>query len=300
MAVSSDSFTGVDLSRLPAPDVIEALDFETVRAAAIEQFQALFPKFDATVESDPVVKIIELFAYREVVLRQRINDAARAVMPAYAAGTDLDNIGAIFGVERFILDPGDAGLGIDPTCESDTDFRRRMVLGPEGYSVAGPAGAYIFHALSADGDVRDASVESPNPGEVVVTVLSRTGDGTAGAPLLTVVDNALNSESVRPLTDQVTVQSATIVNFTVEADLTFYNGPDQALVLANAQAALDDYLGRIFRLGLDVTRSAVIAALFSEGVQNVALTQPAADIVIARDEAAYCTGTTLNDAGFDE
>lgn len=57
MASSTDSFTGVDLSRLPAPDVIEALDFETLRAAWIADFQAKFPAFDATVESDPVVKL---------------------------------------------------------------------------------------------------------------------------------------------------------------------------------------------------------------------------------------------------
>ena len=46
-------------------------------------------------------------------------------------------------------------------------------------SVAGPTGAYEFHALSADGDVKDAAATSPAPGEVVVTVLSRTGDGAA-------------------------------------------------------------------------------------------------------------------------
>ena len=82
MAIASDSFSGVDLSRLPPPTVIEALDFETIYAEALGQFQTYFPGFDATVESDPVVKLLQLFAYRELVLRQRVNDAARAVMPA--------------------------------------------------------------------------------------------------------------------------------------------------------------------------------------------------------------------------
>lgn len=300
MAVSSDSFTGVDLSRIPAPDLIETLDFEAIRSAALAQLQIYFPDFDATVESDPIVKLVELFAYRELILRQRVNDAARAVMPAFATGADLDQIAATFGVERFILDEGNPALGIPPTYESDTDFRRRMVLGPEGYSVAGPAGAYIFHALSADSDVRDASVESPNPGEVVITILSRTGDGTASPELLAAVDERLNADTIRPLTDLVTVQSATIVPFTIEADMIFLNGPDQALVLAQAQARLDDFLAATLRLGRDVSRSGIIAALFAEGVQNVILNQPAADIVITRAQCADCSAITLTDAGFNE
>lgn len=300
MAVSSDSFTGVDLSRIPAPGIIESLDFETILAASLAQLQIYFPAFDATVESDPVVKVVQLFAYREMILRQRVNDAARAIMPAFAVGTDLDQIAATFGVERFILDEGDPDQGIAPTYESDTDFRRRMVLGPEGYSVAGPAGAYIFHALSADGDVRDASVESPNPGDVVVTILSRTGDGTAGPELLATVDARLNADTIRPLTDNVTVQSATIIPFTIQADLIFLNGPDQDLVLAQAQAQLDEFLAATLRLGRDVSRSGIIAALFTEGVQNVILTEPAADMVITRAECAAVTSITLTDAGFNE
>ena len=334
MPIASDSFTGVDLSRLPAPDVVEPLDFETVFAAALAQFQTYFPSFDATVESDPVVKLIQLFAYRELLFRQRVNDAARAVMPAYAQGADLDALAATFGIERFILDPGDPEEGIAPTLEADVDFRRRMVLAPEGYSVAGPAGAYVFHTLSADSDVRDASVHSPEPddirqivldvltaegasgaivsamtaaldaatwpGEVKVTVLSRSSDGTADAGLLASVDTRLNGQAIRPLTDAVTVQSAEIVPFAIEADITFLSGPDSAIVLAEAEARLTAHLADIQRLGRDVTRAGIIAALHAEGVQNIALTLPAADIVITREQAGHCTGVTLNNAGTGE
>ncbi|XHF77136.1 hypothetical protein R3J27_08275 [Xylella fastidiosa subsp. multiplex] len=47
------------------------------------------------------------------------------------------------------MDAGDPSKGIPPTMESDAAFRRRIVLAPEGYSVAGPEGAYIYHAISA-------------------------------------------------------------------------------------------------------------------------------------------------------
>jgi phage-related baseplate assembly protein len=297
MASSTDSFTGVDLSRLPAPDVIEALDFETLRAAWIADFQAKFPAFDATVESDPIVKLCEVGAYRELVLRQRVNDAARAVMVAYARGGDLDALGALFQVERYIVTPADPGTGTPAVLESDEDFRRRIVLAPEGYSVAGPSGAYIFHALGASADVADASATSPSPGEVVVTILARSGGGTPSEGLLDTVEAALTASTVRPLTDHVTVAAAELLEFTVEATITFRAGPDKSVVLAAAQAALADYLAVSRRLGRSVTRAGVIAALFASGVQNVDLTEPADDMVPTALQVSICTGITIIDGG---
>lgn len=300
MSVASESFTGVDLSRLPAPNVVEALSFEAIFAAALAQFQTFFPEFDATVESDPVVKILQLFAYRELVLRQRVNDAARAVMPAFAKGADLDNLAALFGIERFVLTPADPLTGTAEVLESDDAFRRRMVLAPEGFSVAGPEGAYIFHALSADGDVLDASATSPDPGEVVVTVLSRTGDGTPDSDVLDAVEARLTSASVRPMTDHVTVQAAAIENFAIDATLTFLSGPDRSVVLAAAQERLTAHLAATLRLGRDVTRAGIIAALHPEGVQNIVLASPAEDIVLTREQAGHCIGVTLTDGGIGE
>ncbi|QCI92892.1 baseplate J/gp47 family protein [Novosphingobium sp. EMRT-2] len=304
MPIASDSFTGVDLSRLPAPSVVEELDFETILAANLAWFttaiEAEGGSFDATVKSDPVVLAIHLFSYREMILRQRSNDVARAVMVAYAEDADLDNLGALFGVERFIITPADPLTGTDDVLESDDDFRRRIVLAPEGYSVAGPEGAYIFHALSADADVIDASATSPDPGEVVVTVLSRSGDGTPAPAVLAAVEARLTDDNVRPMTDHVTVQAADIVDYAVEATLTFFAGPDRAIVLALAQSRLATYQANARRLGRDVTRAGIIAALCPEGVQNVELASPPADIPITRQQAGNCTGVTITDGGVGE
>ena len=298
-AMADATYTTVDLSRLPAPDIIEALDFETIQADAVARMLELMPDFENR-DSDPVTKLLQVVSYIVQLVRQRINDAARAVMPAYAVGADLDNIGALFGVTRLTITPADIVLGIPAVMESDADFRRRMVLAPEGYSVAGPEGAYIFHALSADGDVLDASATSPDPGEVLVSILSRTGSGAASPELIATIAAYVSDETRRPLTDFVTVQSAEIVNYAVVATLTTFSGPDGGVVLAAAQASLDAYVESSHRLGRDITRSALFAALHVEGVQNVVLTSPAADIVISRTQAPYCTGTTVNYAGTGE
>ena len=296
------SFTAVDLSQLPAPDVIETVDFEAILAEMLADLQARDTSFTALLESDPAYKILQVAAYRETLLRQRINEAGRAVMLAYATGADLDNLAALLGVTRLVLDPGnpDALPPVPPTMESDADFRRRTTLALEGFSTAGPRGAYLFHAISASPSVADAGVDSPAPGVVRVSVLSRDGDGTASSALLSAVTSALNAESVRPLTDTVQVQTAEVVPYEVQATLYFLSGPDSSVVMARAEAAIADHVASLRKVGRDVTLSGIYAALHQSGVQRVELAQPLASISIGSTQAAVCTAITLTDGGVDE
>lgn len=295
------AYTTVNLSELPAPDIVEALDYEAILAAMLADLQARDPVFNALVESDPAYKILEVAAYREVLLRQRVNDAAKGVMLAYAIGADLDQIGANFNLSRLVIDEGDATAvpPVDPTLEGDEDFRNRIQLALEGITTAGSEGSYVFHGLSADGDVKDIQAVSPTPGDVTVYVLSRTGTGAASAGLIAAVNAALNAEDVRPLTDNVTVQSASIVGYTVVAALTMYPGPDSEVVRQSALDAVTAYVESVRRIGYDVTLSGLYAALHQPGVQKVTLTQPTADIVMGEGQAGNCTAITVTAGGTD-
>ena len=102
---------------------------------------------------------------------------------------------------------------------------------------------------------------------------------------------------MRPLTDRVIVRSAVIVNYSVVATLIFFDGPSSATVLANANAALADYIDSHHKIDYDVTLSGIFAALHQPGVQNVVLTTPSADVVIANYQAAFCTAITLTNGG---
>lgn len=293
------AYTNVNLSQLPAPDVVEQIDFEVILAEMLAKLVELMPEFTALVESDPAYKILQVCAYREVLLRQRANESAKGVMLAFARGADLDQLGANVNVQRLVISPADPNT-VPPTpavLESDEDFRARIQLSFEGYTTAGSEGSYIFHALSADGDVKDASAISPLPGDVLVSVLSRTGNGEASPALLAKVAAALNAEDIRPMTDHVTVQSATIVPYQVVAELTMYPGPDADVIRDAALAALAKYIDSVARIGYDVTRSGIIAALHQPGVQNVSLTQPAANIVIDDTEASFCSSKAVTVAG---
>jgi phage-related baseplate assembly protein len=173
-------------------------------------------------------------------------------------------------------------------------------LAAESFSVAGPELAYVFHAKSADGDVLDASAISPAPGEVLVSVLSRAGDGTAPADTLAAVEAIVNDRAIRPLGDLVTVASAEILQFTIDATLHTFSGPDLNVVLAAAEARLLAYLDESRRLGRDITTSGLIAALMVAGVQRVILAEPSADVICGPTQAAHCTEISVGHGGYAE
>ncbi|HBX7876193.1 TPA: baseplate assembly protein [Klebsiella pneumoniae] len=299
----------IDLSQLPAPEVIEVLDYETIFEERKATLISLYPEDEQeaiartlSLESDPIVKILQENAYREVILRQRVNEAAQAGMVAYAIKNDLDQLAANNNVERLTITPADDSQ-IPPAAaemESDSDLRQRIPAAFEGMSVAGPTGAYEFHAMSADGRVADSSAISPAPAEVIVAVLARQGDGTASEDLLQAVSLALNDEAVRPVGDRLTVVSADIVYYSVDAVLFVYPGPATEPILAAAKAQLATYINAQRRLGRDIRRSAIYAALHVQGVQRVELSQPLADVVLDKTQAAYCTDYNVIIGGSDE
>ncbi|MEH0832323.1 baseplate assembly protein [Pectobacterium cacticida] len=299
----------IDLSQLPAPAVVEELDYETIYNERKAMLLSLYPEDQRaavartlTLESEPLVKLLQENAYRELLWRQRVNEAARAVMVAFAQGHDLDQLGANFSVSRLVITPADDST-LPPTpavMESDSDFRLRIQQSFEGLSVAGSVGAYQYHGRSADGRVADVSVISPSPASVTVSVLSREGNGSASQELVAIVAAALNGEDVRPVADRVTVQSAAIVPYEIDATLYLYPGPEAEPIRAAAEQKLKTYISAQHRLGRDIRRSAIYAALHVEGVQRVELTTPAADIVLTDAQASYCSGYQLRVGGADE
>lgn len=290
----------IDLSQLPPPDVVEELDFETLlgerKAALIARYPAEEQADIAAVlalESEPLTKFLEESAFRELLLRQRINEAARAVMLAYAKGKDLEHIAALFGIQRLVIKPADPVAGTPAEMEEDADLRLRVQLAPQSFSTAGPEGAYRSLGRNADGRVLDVSATSPTEGEVRITVLSREGDGTAAPDLLEKVKAALRAEDKRPLTDYVTVQSATILHYEVSATLHLFPGPDATVVVTEARKRLATYVEACHRLGSVVVRSGLDAALHVAGVKEVELHQPADHIRPDMTQAPYCTGMTV-------
>ncbi|QLB14901.1 baseplate assembly protein [Mannheimia granulomatis] len=292
----------VDLSKLPAPKVLEELDYETLLAERKAKFLSLYPESERSVmaarlalESEPITKLLEENCYLQLMERQRINSAAQATMLAYATGTDLDVIGGNYNVARKVIQTEDltARPPKQEILEQDEDFRLRIQLAFEGLSVAGPRNAYIFHALSAHEKVADVSVSSPTPASVLVTVMSSDNNGIPSTDILQAVRNRLNDEDIRPIGDRVTIQACTNTNYQIRAKLHLYRGPEIEPIKQAATEKIGQYVKEKRRLGRDISLSGIYSALHIEGVQRVELLQPTTDIVLNSTQVGLCTNITI-------
>lgn len=292
----------IDLSLLPPPSIIEEPKFKDLKAQRLAELQMLDPQFNAMLESDPAMKLLEVSVYREMVNIGRFDAGVWAVLLAYAKGADLDQLGANFDVMRLVITPAD-DTTIPPTpavMESDDSYRHRIQLSWYARNTAGSIEAYRYFALSADSSVLDAVPYGPQEwtgtvldGHVWVYVLSNTGDGTPDQPLLDTVNAALNAEFVRPLTDYVTVKSPAITNYQITATLKVGKGPDAETVKQAALDAAQRYADSVHRIGAIVSLAGIYRALKQPGVDDVILTLPTATITPGNGSAAYCTAITL-------
>lgn len=297
-----NNFTPIDLSQLPAPQVVEQIDLEAILLERKAYAISLWPADEQAeiagrleLESEPLTKLLQENAYREVVWRQRVNEASLAVMLSSARGSDLDQVAANVNVQRLVVQVAvpSAIPPIPQELEDDDALRERAQMAFEGLSTAGPRNAYIFHARGADGRVADASADSPSPAVAVVTVQSRLGDGTADTALLDLVRAYLNDEDRRPVADRLTVQGVEVLRYQVKARLFLKSqGPETEPIFAAAQQRLEAFVNQRRRIGIEISRSAIHAALHVEGVRKVELDEWT-DIEATLAQAPYCTGIEL-------
>ncbi len=250
-------------------NIIEPLNFEEIFSRMKEELISRDESFTALVESDSAMKVLEVAAWRELLLRQRINEAVKSNLLKFATGEDLDNLAEFYGVER-------------QKEEDDERFRKIIKAKIIGWSTGGSKEHYRYHALSADSRVKDALVESPIPGKVQVSILS-TELSTLQEELLEIVKNQLNREDVRILTDTVEVVSCNMIEIDIHSKISIKR-PD---IIETMKKKFIEKFGTTKRLGWKVTRSWIIANLFMEGVENVELIEPREDIVVKVNECAF-------------
>lgn len=295
------SLTAIDLSQLNKPDVVRQIDFEEILKEGLNDFylriRKVHPDFPDLLESDPAMKLAEAFAYREMLIRHDANQQALSVLLAFAKDNDLDHKAAERNLQRRIISP--ATENTPEVKESNDSLRKRVQLAPEGQTTAGSEGSYIFHGLNADPRVKDIYPYAPldeagNPtGICNIYVLSNESDGTAPEDLINVVSTALNAKSVRPLTDKPIIYSASILNYSIDAEIFIDEGPDENIVLDSCYKAAQEYTKKSHSFNDGISLSGIYQALHQPGVSRVNLISPTGNIDTSIGQVAFCTGINI-------
>lgn len=279
-----------DISALPAPKVLEALDYEAILSRQVGRFKDLWaavrarhpdadlPQYDVElVETDPALITMEALAWVEAIVRNRINTAVKAILPAYARGTDLEAIASRVGVIR-------------ATGETDLPLLERYLLKlarPSAGSLLGYRGR-VLEAWPGRGDVEVLGPDKHGRRGDIDIVLAGPEGAIVSQSILAAVQSAVTAQDAKPLTDVVATRAATVVPYAIRQRITVAEDRNAAPILAAAKAAAAAFARDRYAIGLPIKRSAIIATSYVPGVIAVEDLTNGADVNVSVDAVAWC------------
>lgn len=160
--------------------------------------------------------------------------------------------------------------------ENDNEFYNRLRESEESYTTAGPKGSYTYHAKSVSSQISDVSAESPTPGNVDVRIMLYGGE-MPSEELIKRVQERLNENDIRPLTDNVSVAAPEIIEFDIQA--TYYIPSEKTAATKEIKQAVElateNYiLWQTSKMGRDINPSYFSAMLMESGIKRVEITAP--------------------------
>lgn len=270
----------VNPDRLPVFAVLEKLDSEAILKDRMARLVVIWTEHDPPegaaydvedLEFDPIKIVQEADTYFELLLRDRVNQAAKSVTLAYATGGDLDAIATRYpgGVPRL-------------EGEDDERYRRRIWLSPSTLGPHGIEESYVFWALTADKGIKDATATTiEGTGHVTITIMAE-GDNPRPTDIqLNTVRAYLADKGRKGLTDIVSVMPPITIDTRIIVEIWMFPGPDATVTLNAIRSSIASMIEQQTWLGVDITRMAIMRACGNViGVQNVNVIEPAKDIVV--------------------
>lgn len=160
--------------------------------------------------------------------------------------------------------------------EEDDRYRLRIYIAPEGFSTAGPEGAYKYFALSAHQNIADVAVTSPAPCYISIYVLMQNGE-SPDQTILDLVAESVNPRDIRPMGDRVTISARAEVPFIIEG--AFYldeadKTREAAIRAAVRQAGTEYAVWQKTVFSRDIEPNELITRVRAAGAKHLALATP--------------------------
>jgi len=266
--------------------VLEKISTEDILETRMIRFKQLWAKYDPpmaaqydveNLEFDPIKINQEACTYFELMLRDRVNQAARSITLAYAIGTDLDAIASRYpgGVPR-------------QEGESDDRYRRRIWLSPNTLSPHGTAEAYEFWALTAYPALRDVTAirkvtHDYYPTILITCLMQPPNDPGPEDEALVRIRAYIQTLSRAGLTDVISVNKPKIKDINYKINVWLYPGTLQDQALERIEKNLSTLIAEQYWLGHDHSLMAINACCALSGVHHVDIIEPTEDIFVPLD-----------------
>ena len=188
--------------------------------------------------------------------------------------------------------------------ENDENYRERIQIAPESFSVAGPRGAYEYYARSAHQDIIDVAIVGPPdiaPGYVKVYPLMK-GGALPSQEVLNQVLAICGADDVRPLTDCVSAHAPEVVNYSL--NVKYYIDRAKATQSTELQAAIGEAVTgwvtwQRSKLGRDLNPSELNHRMVAAGAKRTEITSPAFRVLKAY-ELAVPSKITVTFGGLED
>ena len=196
--------------------------------------------------------------------------AANGLLPGQVASL-VDPLAYVVSARNQVLSMGGADV------ETDEHYRTRIQLAPESYTCAGSEGSYRYHVLAVHRDIAEVAVWCPEPGRVDIRPVLQGGE-MPSPTLLDEIAARVSADTVRPLTDTVTVAAPEVIPFNVRGGW-YLRRADSALsgsIAASVSAALEAYrMWQRSKPGRDINPDDLVYRLKAAGAKRVVLSEPA-------------------------
>lgn len=184
--------------------------------------------------------------------------------------------------------------------QSDSSFQAQIFSASDGYSVAGPSGAYDYFARKYSSSIIDTLVTSPSP-NVINHYILLTGGALPNQTFLNELMAYVGADNRRPMTDQYNALAPLVQNYTI--NLTYYIDPANASQVATIQTAVNAAVSTFTtwtqsKIQRDIIPDQLTTLIIGAGAKRIVMTSPTFTAT-ATNSIAVPSTTTVTYGGLD-
>ena len=231
------------------------------KASLIKKIQVYYPNFSSLSESDPMLKTIEIAAYRELLIRQKIKDTIKISLLSQSSGTSLNQLA------HLILDENKYAKNFT---EIRTDISTFWNDTP--YYTTGTKSAYQYFVRKFGNEtIRDVNVVNKDHAVTIYILLNNENKLISSEKIKNDIQKKIENENIRRITDKINIQFAEIVNYTIEANITLDTNYSLEDIEVMIKAEIEKTTEKLFYLHKTISTKLFFKIFYKNGVKNVSL-----------------------------